>query len=256
MRLKLTISYDGTPYKGWQKQDDKRTVQGEIEDAFFKITGLPVSSFLGSGRTDEGVHAINQIAHFDFFDEMGKVNVDGLVGAFNFYLPLSIAVKKVEIAPTGFNACKNAKQKTYCYDMYSGVRNPLLESRACWLDAKNIDFALMKKAASLFLGTHDFIAFRAKGSSATTTTRTISECSLKKVDLFGSCGYRLTITANGFLYKMVRIIAGTIIKAGTGKITIDKIKELLNSKQEWEHKTTAPACGLYLYEVMYHPNPK
>jgi len=295
MRLKLTLSYNGTAYYGWQRQNDKPTIQSELEEAFFKICAQRVS-IVGSGRTDEGVHAIAQVAHFDFkgvksscdtdcvchfvasrdflssstlqnatccpsdtafyaLQQAGEINkkaiqIDKLVSAFNFYLPNDIRVAAVEAVDENFNANKSAAKKTYIYDMYIGAPNALLKDRALHLD-KKLDFNAIQKAAKTFIGIHDFIAFRAKGSSATTTVRTVYDCNLQSINIYGSEGYRLAITANGFLYKMVRIIVGTLLKVGEGKLTSADIITLLNSAKEWDKKIPAPPHGLYLWNVEY-----
>ena len=250
MRIKLVISYEGTGFSGWQRQVGKPTVQAALEDAFFKISGVRVN-LTGSGRTDEGVHAIAQVAHFDVVYQEGKaIAPQKLPSAFNYYLPNTVRVLSAEQVDENFHACTKAKHKTYIYDMYLGAQNPLLEKRALWLD-KPIDFNLMENAALLFMGTHDFIAFRAKGSSAKTTVRTVLDCSFTKVELYGSSGYRFSITANGFLYKMVRMIVGATLKVGSGKWTFADINNMLNTTEEFDKKTPAPSHGLYLKKVEY-----
>jgi len=309
MRVKLVLSYIGTAYYGWQRQPSKPTIQQELEEAFFKIAGQRVS-LTASGRTDEGVHAIAQVAHFDFegaksscdtdcvchfvasrdasssstllhatccpsdtafcslkpAEKITKnVQIEKLAGAFNFYLPSDIRVTNIEAVSDDFNANKSPKSKTYIYDMYIGEQNALLENRALFIPLRGrggrrsltgwgdniLDFSAMQKAAKEFIGTHDFIGFRAKGSSSITTVRTITNCKLEKVDLYGSSGYRLKITANGFLYKMVRIIVGTLLKVGNGKMTAADIKTILKQAKEWDKKTPAPPHGLYLLSVEY-----
>ena len=252
MKIKLTISYFGTPYNGWQKQPNAKSIQQELENAFLNITNKRVS-ITASGRTDEGVHAIGQIAHFEIDNNYDEKTVQSWLGAFNFYLPASIRVKNISIASDDFHAIASAKKKTYQYDIYFDNENPLLENRAYFLK-KKISLDTIRKAAKLFKGTHDFASFRAVGSSATTTVRTIYSCDISNIELYGSSGIRLTVSANGFLYKMVRIIVGSLIQVSLGKLSIDDIKLRLKTTGDMAdkvNKPTAPSYGLYLLSVEY-----
>lgn len=252
IRLKLVVSYDGTNFSGWQRQNDKPTIQGEIEKAFFSVTQKQIS-IIGSGRTDEGVHAIAQVCHADIdkgmlvkFDSLDKLKV-----ALNHYLPDSIFVKKIVKAKSVFHACTTAIKKIYVYDFYMGDKNPLLENKAFYV-SKKINIKSMQEAAKEFVGSHDFIAFRAKGSTeVATTVREVFDCRITASNLYNSKTYRLTISASGFLYKMVRIIMGSLIKVGEGKLTTNDIKTLLDNSTEWDKKTPAPSSGLYLLKVVY-----
>ncbi|MCL2847161.1 MAG: tRNA pseudouridine(38-40) synthase TruA [Firmicutes bacterium] len=251
MRIKLIITYDGTDFCGWQRQPNGISIQQELEDAYFKFSGERVT-ITGSGRTDEGVHAIAQVAHFNTEKILSKKEAFNFVNAFNFHLPSNIRVKSAEIVDDNFHAVVSALKKTYHYDMYFGIENPLLKNRAYHIK-KNIDIAAMERAAKCFIGNHDFVFFRAVGSSATTTVREIYNCELTEVELYGSSGLRLSISANGFLYKMVRIIVGSILQVGLGKLIEIDIKKMLCGKEELigYNKTTAPSCGLYLQSVKY-----
>ena len=248
MRIRLDISYCGTHYHGWQKQADRRTIQGELETALEKIFGIKCDT-IGSGRTDEGVHAYNQVVHFDICEL--KMPCDNVVNALNFHLPKAIRVNECKVVPNDFHSLASAKKKTYIYDMYlSDIDCPFLINRALRLN-KNIDIKKMQAAAKEFVGTHDFTPFSAKGSDTKTTVRTVTECEITKIDLNGQKGLRLTISSSGFLYKMVRIIVGAIVKAGQDKLSTLEIKNLLNSGKEWDKKVPADPCGLYLYRVYY-----
>jgi len=255
MRIKITISYDGTGFCGWQRQPNGKSIQEELENAYFKFANEKVV-ITGSGRTDEGVHALAQVAHFDTKKVVSKKEIAVWLGAFNFHLPNGIRVKNIEIAADNFHSVASATKKTYHYDMYFGVENPLLKDRTYHIK-KDLDIALTEKAAKCFIGTHDFVNFRAIGSGATTTVRTVYSCELSQMELYGSKALRFTISANGFLYKMVRIIAGSILQVGSGKLEISEIKELLtgqnNNKNEITkfNKIPAPSCGLYLESVKY-----
>jgi len=246
LRYKIILSYDGTQFYGWQRQKDKPTVQKAAEDALHKIYGRAVS-VTGSGRTDEGVHAYGQAAHFDAPD---RIEPQKLVSALNFYLPQTVRVLMCEPAPDGFHARKSAQRKTYCYDMYYGTENPFLYGRALRLpDAADKD--KMKAAAGVFVGKFDFSAFRCKGSGVQTTVRTVFECAINELTLCQSPALRLRVSADGFLYKMARIIAGSLIRVGEGRLTADGLVALLLSGAEWPQKIPAEPGGLYLYSVEY-----
>jgi len=250
MRLKLTLSYDGSDFFGWQRQPEKITVQGEIESALQKIYGeASFTNFAvtGSGRTDEGVHALGQVAHATV---PNKIEPQKLISALNFYLPQSVRILICEEVDENFHAIKSAVSKTYQYDMYLGAENPLLQSRAMRLP-QNVDIDKMSTAASLFVGKHDFMAFHCKGGTTKTTIRTVFKSEITECNLYGSDGLRFTVSANGFLYKMVRILAGTIIKVGTGKLQQDEVAELLLAGKEWTKKVPAEPQGLYLIKVEY-----
>ena len=263
MRYKIILCYHGSGFSGWQRQANKPTVQGAVEDALLRLYGQKIS-VTGSGRTDEGVHALGQVAHFDAPDTLP---LHKIASALNFYLPKTVRIISCETAPEDFHAIKSAKKKTYIYDMYTcAIEHPLLIDRALRLE-RPIDTAQMLQAAKLFVGTHDFLAFRCRGSSATTTVRTVYECELKvfkdseqrkplatpffcaPVDTH----LRLKISANGFLYKMVRTVVGSLIKVGEGKLTLEDLQTRLSSATEWQKKFTADPCGLYLYSVEYNP---
>ena len=250
MRMRITVAYDGTNFFGWQKQKTQPTVQAAIEDALYKIYGY-TSSVTGSGRTDEGVHAYGQVAHFDVRDD--HIESQKLISALNYFLPDSVRILNCEAVSEDFNARKSAKQKTYVYDMYYGNENPFLANRALRIKA-GCDKVKMKAAAQIFIGRHDFNAFHCKGSSAKTTVRTVSTCKIDDITLCGSQGLRLSISADGFLYKMVRIIAGSLIRVGEGKLTENELSELLQNGVEWTKKIPAEPYGLYLYTVFYAEN--
>jgi len=252
VRLKIIVSYDGAGFFGWQRQNDKPTVQGEIENAFFKTIGKNIS-IVGSGRTDEGVHAIAQTAHADVNADILKKfdSFEKLALALNHYLSNKIVIKKISASKKDFHACTGAYQKTYVYDFYLGDKNPLLENRALFV-SKKINIKAIQAACKEFIGSHDFVAFRAKGSTeVVSTVRQVLECKISSHTVYGSKVYRLTVTANGFLYKMVRIIMGTLLKVGINKMTASDIKNLLSAGKEWDKKTPAPPEGLYLLKVKY-----
>jgi tRNA pseudouridine38-40 synthase len=246
MRYKLTVSYDGSAFCGFQRQKDKRTVQGEIERALKAFTGEDIT-VMASGRTDAGVHALGQVIHFSTLKEFEPRKICRALG---YFLPPDIAALNAEAAPNGFHAVKSAKQKTYFYDIYfSGVESPILKNRAAVIK-DTLDTAAMKKACSLFTGEHDFKQFCCTGSSAQTTVRRVYGCRIEDITPYGFNGLRLYVTANGFIYKMVRLIAGALIALGKGELTESDIESFLNGCV-WKKKMPAVAEGLYLYSVVY-----
>ena len=243
MRIKLTVEYDGTDFSGWQTQTNGRTVQQELETAINALTGENVS-VTGSGRTDAGVHAEGQVAHFD---TEANVPPEKFAAALNGLLPQDVKVIKSEEAPEGFHARYSAKRKTYEYRFYiSPVARPLKERYACRLDAADAD--KMRETAELFIGTHDFKAFRKTGSGAKTTVRTVYAAKVKKRGdevIFTVCG-------NGFLYGQVRLMAGALTAVSDGKIEMEDVKTLLLGEAARPAAVkTLPAKGLTLKKAEY-----
>ncbi len=244
MRYKITLQYDGGGYHGWQRQPkEPLTVQEAVERALEKVTGVP-TKVTGSGRTDEGVHALGQTAHFDADKELPE---ERYLAALNHWLPSDIRVISCERAEEGFDARKSAKRKTYEYRMYlSPVENPLRRTRELWL--KSADVGRMDEAARLFIGEHDFSAFMSSGSSAKTTTRTVYAAGVRTE----GDSIVFSVTGNGFLYNMVRIMAGAIIRVGGGE-SDDFIKNALSSGDRTLVPDIAPPYALYLANVEYAP---
>ncbi|MBD5132632.1 MAG: tRNA pseudouridine(38-40) synthase TruA [Clostridiales bacterium] len=240
MRYKITIGYDGTEFCGWQHQPNGNSIQDALERAAFSLFGEKVC-VVGSGRTDAGVHALAQIAHFDCEKVLELPRV---VGGLNAYLPRSVRVSSAEYAESDFDARKSAKQKTYMYLLYIGAEQPVLSDRALRLPTEP-DLARMKEQAGRLIGTHDFSTFMASGGGAKTFTRTVYDARFEKDGAF----IKFFITANGFLYNMVRIIVAQLLKAGRGE-QVD-IAELINKKDRSFAKELAPAYGLYLHNVDY-----
>lgn len=239
MRYKIVLSYDGAGFCGWQSQPNGNSVQDAVERATQRLFGKK-SSVVGSGRTDAGVHALAQVAHFDSEKVLPTKNI---VGGLNAYLPDAVRVISAEYVDDGFDARKSVKKKTYMYVMYGGDVSPLLQTRA-W-HAGDLDVEAMNAAARALVGKHDFTTFKAAGSGAKTSVRTVFDAHAEKRG-------RLTlffITADGFLYNMVRIIVAQLVKAGRGE-NID-IPALLEKRDRTVAKETAPAHALYLYDVKY-----
>ena len=208
--IKLTLQYDGTNYHGWQSQENAPTVQETAEKAIKELTGVrPVIS--GCSRTDTGVHAKQFICNFK---TEALIPCERFPYALNTHLPPDIRCINAEDAPWDFDARKSAKGKTYTYlILNSRYPDVFLRDRA-WHYRYELDINKMKRAAEFFLGTHDFIGFAASGFTVKTTVRTITALDIKKEnDLI-----TISITGNGFLYNMVRIIAGTLVFCGNGKL--------------------------------------
>jgi len=241
--IKLTIEYDGTGYHGWQRQENALSVQEVLEKALSKLTGSEVV-LTSSGRTDTGVHALGQVANF--FTQ-STIPAERISLAVNNLLPDDIVVKKSEEVPPDFHSRFSATGKKYRYLIYnSRIPSAFMRNRAYHV-YEALDLEAMKKASQYFLGEHDFAGFMASGSSVKTTVRTIYDVSLEKSgDLI-----EFQITGSGFLYNMVRIIAGTLVEVGKGKIRPDDIKGILESRDRTLAGITAPAHGLYLVEVYY-----
>ncbi len=241
--IKLTLQYDGTAYHGWQTQENAVTVQATVENVIKKLTGTK-PQLVGCGRTDTGVHAKKYICNFK---SETSIPCDKLPYALNSQLPGNIVCTHAEYADRNFDSRKSAKGKTYTYLIAnSQYRNVFYTTRA-WHYRYKLDIEEMRKAARHFLGTHDFIGFAASGFTVKTTVRTITDI---KIDSDGDI-ISISVTGNGFLYNMVRIIAGTLVFAGNGKIKPEDIPDIIASKERKRAGITAPACGLYLTEVFY-----
>ena len=243
MKIKLVISYDGTDYCGWQRQKNKPSIQEVLENAVFSVTKERVT-VTASGRTDAGVHAAGQVA---VFKTDATVPPEKFCKALNVFLPSDIKVLRSEKADDGFHPVKSAKRKTYEYTLYySPVPLPLKERYAVNID-KRPDIALMKKAAEKLVGEHDFKAFSATGSSVKTTVRTVYAADVEE----RGDEIKIAVTGNGFLYNMVRIIAGTLLRAGYGDIGVSDIEKALKTGDRKLLGKTMPAKGLCLKDVVY-----
>lgn len=241
--IKLTIEYDGTNYHGWQSQKNAVAVQDVIENAIAKLTGKECN-LIGSSRTDEGVHAIGQVANF-LTDS--RIPADKFSFALNSILPDDIVIKDSREVSLDFHSRYSAKGKKYRYLIYNS-RQPsaLLKNRAMHV-SQELDFEAMARAAEYFKGKHDFTSFRASGSSVKTSERTIWDASFSKNGEIIS----FEISGDGFLYNMVRIIVGTLVYVGIGKISASDIPSIMEAKDRAMAGKTAPPQGLYLVEVYY-----
>lgn len=252
--IKLTIEYDGTNYHGWQSQDNALTIQDVVKKAIHTLTGEECV-LTGASRTDGGVHALGQVANFL---TNSKIPADKFSFALNTLLPDDIVIKKSEEVDMDFHSRFSSRGKKYKYLIYNSRKpSALLRNRAALVHLP-LDVEAMKKSLTYFLGTHDFSAFRASGSDIKTSVRTITGISLNEISSMiagdgenGSKLLELEISGDGFLYNMVRIIAGTLIYVGSGKLKSDDIPSIIESRDRSRAGKTAPAHGLYLVEVYY-----
>ena len=253
--IKLTISYCGTHYHGWQKQPDVKTVQEVLERAIATITSEE-PSIIASGRTDAGVHALGQVVNFR---TESQIPLDGLVKGLNSLLPQDIAVLEAKDVPWKFHAIGSAVSKTYQYLIInSRTRLPFWEDRAWVYTRSELDIEAMNEAARVIEGTHDFSSFTASGSSAKTRVRTVSLCNVAhaRTPLFppsNGNNIMFTIAADGFLRYMVRNITGLLVEIGTGRRDVHDVRAILEARDRAEAAITAPPQGLYLMRVEYDP---
>jgi tRNA pseudouridine38-40 synthase len=244
-RWKLTIEYDGTPYSGWQHQDHAPSVQEEIEKAVFKFSGQKTRLHV-AGRTDAGVHAKGQVAHFDLdFREMTPFD---LAKAINAHLkPQPIAVLSAEEADENFHARFSAKNKLYCYRIINRSAPLTIEQDRAWWFKKPLDETAMHGAAQLLLGHHDFTTFRDSECQAKSPLK-----SLDRFDVSRSGEeIRFEVEGRSFLHHQVRNMVGTLVLVGEGKWTKADLKAALAAKDRTKGGMTAPAEGLYLVRVDY-----
>jgi len=243
-RYKLIIEYDGTDFVGWQSQENGISVQQSIETAIKNLTSETVSLF-GAGRTDSGVHARQQVAHFDLSKD---ISLDTLRDGINQHLrPLPIAVLKVKITDENFHARFSAIMRHYEYNI-TNRRTPLTISKCySWGVFKKLDILKMKEASSYFEGKHDFNAFRSINCQSSSSIKTIKSFTLdnKNEDI------TVKISAKSFLHSQVRIMVGTLVEIGKGKIKSEELKKIIESKDRSRAGPTAPAHGLYLMKVEY-----
>ncbi len=242
--IKLVIAYDGTGYFGWQRQINKLTIQGAIEEKIEIMTGKHVS-LIASGRTDAGVHALHQVANFRV---SSAITPDVFSKALNSLLPDSIIIKEAEYVPLDFHARYNAKSKVYEYRIYNKkLQSPFLRNYA-WHISRLLDLKAMEECLEIIKGAHDFSSFFSTGDAKIDPVRTIIQAKLRiqKDNLL-----RFNFEANGFLRHMVRNIMGTIVKAGLGEISVDSFCEILESSDRQKVGAKAPPGGLYLKDVRY-----
>ena len=245
MQVLLNIQYDGTNYSGFQRQQNAMTIQEKLEDALLLVFGQKIR-VVAASRTDAGVHALGQRAAF--FVERMSMPIDKLPYILNANLPPDITVVGSQEVPESFNPRFDAKFKRYVYTLYNApFSNPLLR-RYSVLITRQVDTQAMAEAANHFVGKHDFAAFCATGGSQKTTVREVFNCECAGTP---EGLVTLSITGSGFLYNMVRIIAGTLYYVGIGRISASAIPEIILSKNRKLAGKTMPPHGLVLVEVGY-----
>ena len=243
-RIQLILEYDGTAYAGWQRQENALAVQQVVEDSLSRLTGRDRVVLHGASRTDAGVHALGQSAHFD---TDSRIPGDKFSFALNTMLPPDIRIRDSREVPPDFHARFSARGKRYRYffydDRHAGALNRFTHAHVIY----PLDDARMAAEARSLLGTHDFAAFAASGSVVKDTVRTVTRADLVRRDH----ELELTVEGNGFLYNMVRIIAGTLIGVGTGKLQPGAFERAISTGSRLDLGVTAPAHGLTLMRVFY-----
>jgi len=249
VKIRLLVAYDGTNYAGWQVQKVGVGVQEKIEEVLRRLFGSS-PRLHSSSRTDSGVHALGMVAHLEMPRAQFKMTPNKLVLALNAYLPEDIRVMSATRARPEFHARFDASGKQYRYFVWNHpAMNPLLRSQA-WHVPQKLDLKPMRAAAPLLLGKHDFKSFAAnRNYEMETTVRTLTRCDvLRKGPLL-----TFIIEGDGFLYKMCRGIAGTLVQIGRGKFAADDLKKMIDARDRREAGMSAPAHGLVLWKVFYKP---
>jgi tRNA pseudouridine38-40 synthase len=241
--LRLTLSYDGTDFHGWQTQPGFRTVQETFEDAFFALTQQRVRAN-ASGRTDTGVHAVGQVVNlFAETDHPPEV----LVRALNAHLPADVVVRDAADVPQAFDANRDAKRKLYRYVIHDGDVPNLFMRRYCCHAKRRLDAAAMARAAVPLRGRHDFHSFETDWPNRMSSVRTITHLAVNRIGEW----IWIDVEADGFLYNMVRAIAGTLMNVGRGYWPESQVEAILHAEDRAEAGPTAPAQGLFLMRVTY-----
>lgn len=243
--VKLTIAYDGSDFAGWQRQPEKATVQGFIEQAL-KIIFKEDISLVGAGRTDAGVHALKQVATFTTTQD---VNPTKVAWQLNSLLPTSISIKECQLVSLNFHPRYQAKRRTYYYYLLNSRYRFPFWHKYCWWIARPLNWEQIKACLPIFLGEHNFASFTVNQEK--NTVRTVYEFSLEPQFFIAEGLYKFSITADGFLHHMVRLIVGTLVWVGTGKLKPEQVKQILAAKDIRLAGPKAPARGLFLASIEY-----
>ncbi|MFN8389326.1 MAG: tRNA pseudouridine(38-40) synthase TruA [Bdellovibrionota bacterium] len=257
MKLKLVLEYDGTPFCGWQQQDGMFTVQGELErslgvylDSLARkchLDPVPTPGIMGSGRTDSGVHALGQVASFLWPDTL-PLRLGEIRAALNGITPRELSIRSVEIMPNSFDARVTLHRKQYSYLIGLHRGSDGFYGKRLWHITARLDVAAMAAAARHFVGKHDFSSFRAGDCLAKSTGRTVFVSELSRI---GSEQLQFVVQGNGFLKQMIRIMTGTLVDVGRGRLRAEQIPELIAARNRELAGPTAPAHGLTLDWVRY-----
>jgi tRNA pseudouridine38-40 synthase len=245
--LKLTVSYDGTRFVGWQRQADGESIQGLLEDALARFEGAPVTVH-GAGRTDAGVHALGQVASVTL---TAAHDTAAIARGLNAQLPPEIRVLQVDEAPPGFHARFNATSKLYRYALRNTPVVSPFERAYVWHVPERLDVAAMRAAAAALVGTHDFAAFASAGGEVKDTVRTMTRSEFAAPTRSAPQEIAYEIEGNGFLRHMVRAVVGTLVEIGQGRRPVSSVEALLASGRRAEAGATAPPHGLFLVRVDY-----
>tara|TARA_B100001123_G_C14947503_1_gene882343 strand:+ start:22 stop:759 length:738 start_codon:yes stop_codon:yes gene_type:complete len=243
-KYKIVIEYDGSDFVGWQKQKNGISIQESLETAITKITSEKINVY-GAGRTDAGVHAKEQVAHFDTLKD---IHVDTIRDGLNQHLRnLSIAILKAEKVQEDFHARFSASHRHYQY-LLINRRSPLtFKKKYAWAIYKELEVDKMKNAANYFVGKYDFNSFRSIDCQSSSSIKTINSCKVNQTNE----EIVIDVSAKSFLHSQVRIMVGTLVEVGKGKIKPEEIKKIIESKDRARAGPTAPAHGLYLIKVDY-----
>jgi tRNA pseudouridine38-40 synthase len=243
--FKLTIAYDGTKFSGWQAQPDRRTVQGVVQETWARITGegLQVSA---TSRTDAGVHALGQVVGIESNTHLVPAQ---LYNALNATFPEDVILVSIEEAPHGFHATRDAKGKRYRYSIHNDRTRALFDRNYVWYVPKPLDIELMHSAAQCLVGPHDFASFQAAGSERESTVRTITAVEVRRG--IAPARVEIDVEGDGFLYNMVRIIAGSLVDVGAGRRDAQWLADALAACDRRAAGQTAPPQGLCLLHVHY-----
>jgi tRNA pseudouridine38-40 synthase len=244
MRYRLTIEYDGGPFVGWQRQDNGASVQGALEEAIFKLSGERVT-VTGAGRTDAGVHALGQVAHFDLVKEFPA---DKIRDALNHFLrPAPVSILDAGNADSGFHARFSARARHYLYRILCRRSPPALERGRVWHIVRDLDAGAMHHAAQALIGQHDFTTFRAAECQAKSPVKTLDRLDVARVGE----EIHINASARSFLHNQVRSMVGSLKLVGEGKWTRRDLERALKSGERGECGPVAPPEGLYLARVDY-----
>lgn len=241
---KIIIQYDGSRYKGWQVQNSTdMTIQGKLQSVLSQMTGQEIE-VIGSGRTDAGVHAYGQVANFHVPNQF---NAQGILDYLNQYLPMDIAVISIEEVDERFHARFHATRKTYAYRIHRSSIPNVFERKYMYTYTGPLDINVMKEAASILIGTHDFMSFCGNKKMKKSTVRTITNINIEEYEN----ELRISYTGDGFLQQMIRILTGTLIEVGNGTKQVSDIRRILESRDRANAGYTVPAEGLSLQSVEY-----
>ncbi|KIE05113.1 tRNA pseudouridine synthase A [Candidatus Jidaibacter acanthamoeba] len=243
-RYRITIEYDGTGLVGWQRQRTGISVQGLIEESIYKLSMENVTVY-GAGRTDAGVHAYAQVAHFDLVKEFPPHKIRDALN--HFLQPNLVSIIKAEQVASDFHARFDAKQRSYIYKIVNRSSPLTLDNNKAWHVIKKLNIRDMQEAADFLIGKHDLSSFRSVYCQSDTSIKSIDE-----IKILENCNEVLiNIAAPSFLHNQVRIIVGTLVKIGKGEWNVEKMKEIIAARNRTAAGSTAPPYGLYFKNVIY-----